>query len=141
MTWFKKLVPKSVDVPLPDEEEQETEEQSDGGELAVDVFQEGDNVILQSTVAGVKPDDIDITLAPDQVTIRGERRQQREIEEGDYFFQECYWGDFSRTVGLPVEIDVDRAEADIKDGILTLTLPKAGKSRTKKVKVRGEENE
>lgn len=112
--------------------------EEDDGQLALDVFQDKDNIYIKSTIAGVKPEDLDITLAPDSVTIQGERRHEEEVKDEDYFYQECYWGVFSRTLPLPMEIDVDGANAEIKDGILTLTLPKASKSRIKKVKVRGE---
>lgn len=106
------------------------------GQLALDVYQTKDNVVVKSTIAGVKPEDLDITITGDSVTIRGERRQEEEIKEEDYYAQECYWGGFYRSFRLPVEIDVDKAVADIKDGILTLTLPKASRSKTKKVKVK-----
>ncbi len=109
------------------------------GQLAVDVFQDKDNVYVKSTIAGVKPEDLDVTLSSNEVTISGERKQEEEVKEADYIYQECYWGVFSRSFALPVEIDVDKAEADIKDGILTLTLPKASRSKVKKVKIRGRE--
>jgi len=123
-----------------DEREIETadDDQIDG-QLAVDVFQDGDNVVIKSTIAGVKPEDLDITIANDLVTIKGERREEREETDRDYFFQECYWGAFSRSLTLPVEVDVDKAVADLKDGILTLTLPKASRAKAKKVKIRSEE--
>jgi len=81
---------------------------------------------------------LDITLGSDSITIHGERRRDETIADEDYFYQECYWGAFSRTLPLPVEVDVDKAAAELKDGILTLTLPKASRSRTKKVKIRSE---
>lgn len=140
MSWFKKIIPQQEDTEAFPQEVSEADEEGDSeGELAIDVYQDGDNLVLQSTVAGVKPEDIDISLSADQVTIRGERQRQRQVENEDYLFQECYWGNFSRTMSLPVEIDVDKATADIKDGILTLTMPKEGKTRTKKVKVTTEE--
>lgn len=137
--WFKKLIRKT-DQELDDQDEQGLAESEDeNGQLALDVYQDKDDVIVKSTIAGVKPEDLDISISSDSVTIRGERRRDEEIKEEDYFYQECYWGAFSRTVSLPVEVDVDKAEADIKDGILTLTLPKAGRTKTKKVKVRQQE--
>src|SRR3989344_2264451 len=114
------------------------EEDEEEGQLAVDVYQDKDNVYVKSTIAGVKPEDLDVTLASDMVSIRGERKHERQVKDEDYFFQECYWGSFSRALQLPVEIDVDKSEADLKDGILTLVLPKAGRSKTKKVRVKGE---
>lgn len=106
------------------------------GQLTVDVYQTKDDVIIQSVVAGVKAEDIDITIANDKVTIEGERKRQEDIPTEDYFYQECYWGPFSRSVVLPVDVDVDDVEAKIKEGILTVTLPKAAKARIRKVKVR-----
>lgn len=139
MAWFKKFLGKSApeagDGQYPDSPPAEGEEE---GQLALDVYQDKDNVIVKSTIAGVKPEDLDITIGSNEVTIQGERKQEEEVSSEDYFYQECYWGAFSRTLPLPVEIDVDRAAADLKDGILTLTLPKASRARTKKVRVKGE---
>jgi HSP20 family protein len=106
------------------------------GQLTVDVFQDDENIIIQSTIAGVSPDDLDVSITNDMVTIRGERRQQFDVDQEDYFYQECYWGTFSRSIILPVEIDADRAEAKIKNGILTVRIPKANTAVTRKLKVR-----
>lgn len=107
------------------------------GQLTVDVFQDDQNIIIQSTVAGVSPDDLDVSITNDMVTIRGERRRTYTIDPDDYFYQECYWGTFSRSIILPVEIDADRAEAKIKNGILTIRIPKANTAVTRKLKVSG----
>ena len=132
-----------------EEPEQETEadfsDESDGalssgeeqeGQLTVDVFQDDESIIIQSTVAGVSPDDLDVSITNDMVAIRGERRPQYTIDQEDYFYQECYWGTFSRSIILPVEIDADRAEAKIKNGILTIRIPKANTAVTRKLKVK-----
>lgn len=111
-----------------------TEEQE--GQLTVDVFQDDQNIIIQSTVAGVSPDDLDVSITNDMVTIRGERRQTYSVDPEDYFYQECYWGAFSRSIILPVEIDADRAEAKIRNGILTIRIPKANAAMTRKLKVK-----
>lgn len=111
------------------EEEQE-------GQLTVDVFQDDENIVIQSTIAGVAPDDLDVSITNDMVTVRGERRQPYEIDTEDYFYQECYWGTFSRSIILPVEIDSDRAEAKIKNGVLTIRIPKANAAMTRKLKVK-----
>jgi HSP20 family protein len=105
------------------------------GQLTIDMYQTKDNVIIKSTIAGVKPEDIDVTIANDMVTIRGERKRDFEASSEDYFYQECYWGSFSRSVVLPVDVDIDNVEADLKDGILTVILPKAAKARAKKIRV------
>lgn len=117
-------------------QENESDEDDNDGQLAVDVFQDKDNVYMKSTIAGVKPEDLDISIGSNIVTVRGERQQEEEIKGADYIVQECYWGSFSRSVALPVEIDPDKAEADLKDGILTLTLPKASRAKTKKLKIK-----
>lgn len=108
------------------------------GQLAIDVFQTAESVVIKSTIAGVKPEDIDIAIDKDMVTIRGSRHQEEEIRDDDYFYQECYWGDFSRSVVLPVEVKAEEAEAVLKNGVLTLTLPKAHAAKAVAVKVREE---
>lgn len=105
------------------------------GQLTIDMYQTKDNVIIKSTIAGVRPEDIDITIANDMVTIRGERKRDFEASSEDYFYQECYWGSFSRSVVLPVDVDIENVGADLKDGILTVVLPKAAKAKAKKIKV------
>ncbi len=117
-----------------DEDAVDAEEQE--GQLTVDVFQDDSNVIIQSTIAGVSPDDLDVSITNDMVTIRGERRQTYNTDAEDYFYQECYWGSFSRSIILPIEIDADRAEAKIKNGILTIRIPKANAAMTRKLKVK-----
>jgi HSP20 family protein len=107
------------------------------GQLNIDMYQTKDNVIIKSTIAGVRPEDIDITVANDMVTIKGSRRKDENIPQDDYFYQECYWGNFSRSVIIPVDIESESIEADLKDGILTVIIPKAAKAKTKKVKVKG----
>ncbi len=107
------------------------------GALNIDMYQTKDNVIIKSTIAGVRPEDIDITVANDMVTIKGSRQKEEIVSQEDYFYQECYWGSFSRSVIVPVDIDSEHIEADLKDGILTIVVPKAAKAKTKKVKVKG----
>lgn len=111
-------------------------EQEQEGQLTVDVFQDDENVLIQSTIAGVSPEDLDVSITNDMVTVRGERRQQYMVDPEDYFYQECYWGTFSRSIILPIEIDADRAEAKIKNGILTIRIPKANTAVTRKLKVK-----
>ncbi len=134
---------EETDVELDDEysdentgEHKEGEPEEQEGQLTVDVFQDDSNIVIQSTIAGVAPEDLDVSITNDMVTIRGERRQSFDAEEEDYFYQECYWGTFSRSIILPVEIDADRAEAKIKNGILTIRIPKANAAMTRKLKVK-----
>ncbi|MDD5589851.1 MAG: Hsp20/alpha crystallin family protein [Candidatus Portnoybacteria bacterium] len=105
------------------------------GQLTIDVYQTPSHIIIKSTIAGVKPEELDITITNDMVTIRGKREKDEEITTEDYYYQECYWGAFSRSVILPVDIEADRAEAALKNGILTIKLPKVEKVKTKKIKV------
>lgn len=106
-------------------------------QLTVDVFQTPNEIVIKALVAGVKPDDLDISITRDMVTIRGRRVEQREIDDDNFIYRELYWGAFSRNVVLPAEIDVDMAEAEQKHGLLTIRLPKINKDRQTKLKVRG----
>lgn len=135
------LVVEEEIVPTPEQSkkpEQNEEWMSDfEGQLNIDMYQTKDNVIIKSTIAGVRPEDIDITVANDMLTIKGARRKEDTVVQDDYFYQECYWGNFSRSVIIPIDIDSEGIEADLKDGILTVIVPKAAKAKTKKVKVKG----
>jgi HSP20 family molecular chaperone IbpA len=101
------------------------------GQLTVDVYQTDGEIVIQSAIAGVKPENLEISIENDIVTIRGERRETREKEKKNYFYQECYWGRFSREIILPSEVDSVRARAEMKDGVLTIRAPKIerGKKR------------
>lgn len=111
------------------------------GQLTVDVYQTPDEIIVESTIAGVDADEIDIDVTSEMVTIRGERKREIKVEEGDYLYQECFWGRFSRSIILPHEIDPDKAHSTVKKGILTIHLPKLNRSKGKKIKVKtGEES-
>jgi HSP20 family protein len=87
-------------------------------------------------IAGVRPEDLDISITRDMVTIKGKREEERSAHDDDYFMRELYWGSFSRTITLPVEIDVDESEAIEKHGLLILKLPKLDKKRQSKLKVK-----
>lgn len=106
------------------------------GQLTIDVFQTPKEIIIKSTIAGVKPENVDISIDNDMVTVKGERTNEHTVSEEDYYYQECYWGAFSRSVILPVDVIADKAEAKLKNGILTLKLPKARQSKTKKINVK-----
>jgi len=105
------------------------------GQLAVDVYQTDSELVIQSTIAGLKPEDLDITAQGDTVIIRG-KRENIEKEEKNYFYQECYWGSFSREIILPVEADASRAEATMVEGVLTIRIPKIEKDKKKKIVVK-----
>ena len=112
------------------------EESEKDAELTVDVYQTPDMIVVKSMIAGVRPEDLDVSITRDSVTIRGKREEERIAEADDYFTRELYWGSFSRIVTLPEEIDVDGAEAIEKHGLLILKLPRLDKKRQSKLKVR-----
>ncbi len=107
------------------------------GELSVDVYQNQNEIIIKTMVAGVRPEDLDVSISRDMVTLKGKRESERMIADHDYFHKELYWGTFSRTIILPQEIDVDAAEAIEKHGLLIIKLPKLDKNRSTRLKVRG----
>lgn len=113
------------------EEEQATED----GQLTIDVYQTPEEMVIKSTIAGVRSEDLDITIATDMVTIQGNRKKDDSISPEDYYYQELYWGPFSRSVILPQEVDTEGARAALKDGILTIRLPKFERGRTKKLRI------
>ncbi len=106
------------------------------GQLAIDVYQTPNEVVVESTIAGVKGDHLDIDVTSEKVTIRGERQKEQKISVGDYYYQECFWGKFSRSIILPEEIDPDKAHSSLKNGVLTVHLPKVHKGRARKIKVK-----
>lgn len=118
------------------EEEQWMNGDFEEGQLSVDVYQTTRNIVIKSTIAGIKVEDIDIALNNDMLTIRGKREGNKKIKESDYLFKECYWGAFSRSIILPTEVKIDRIKADLENGILTIILPKAKTKKYIEVKVR-----
>ncbi len=118
--------------------ENETDNDNDGeGQLTIDVYQTDDEIVIKSTIAGVKPEDLDVSINNDMVTIKGERKGEEEVVADNYYYQECYWGTFSRSVVLPVDVISDKIDASLKNGILTIKFPKAEKNKAKKIQVRG----
>ncbi len=114
-----------------------TEPDNNEGQLTIDVYQTENEIVIKSTIAGVKPEDLDVSINNDMVTVKGERKNEEEVMHGNYYYQECYWGGFSRSVLLPVDVIPDKADASLKNGILTIRLPKADTTKTKKIQVRG----
>lgn len=108
------------------------------GQLTIDVYQTPNEIVVESAIAGVRPDDIDVNVSSDSIAIKGERRREHHIKEDDYFYQECYWGRFARSVILPQEIDPESANVTLKNGILTVRLPKLSRVRSRKLKVKVE---
>jgi len=105
------------------------------GQLAVDVYQTKDTVVIKAPIAGVRPGDIDVAISEDVVTIRGDRKDEKAVEKEHYYVQECFWGSFSRSVILPTSTIADEAVATLKDGVLTIEIPKVVQNKIKKIKV------
>jgi len=105
------------------------------GQLSVDVYQTKSELIIQSAIAGINPESLNIVLENDVITIRGNRKKPIE-EQGDYFIKECYWGTFSREIILPVEIDPSRAKASMKQGVLIIKIPKIFREKKRKISVK-----
>ncbi len=106
------------------------------GELPVDMYHTGDAIVIRALVAGVSPDDLDIAITRDMVTIKGRREEYQEVGDDDYYHRELFWGSFSRTLLLPEEVLIDEAEAQEKHGMLEIKLPKVDKDRSTRLKVR-----
>lgn len=104
-------------------------------QLLIDISQDDDNLYITSPLAGVNPNEIDINIEKDVLTIRGQRGHDHEKKTKEYLYQECYWGQFSRSVILPVPVIESKVEASFKDGVLTITMPKAEESKQVKIKV------
>ena len=105
------------------------------GQLTVDVYQTENDLVVQSAIAGIKVEDLDVLIEDDMITVKGNRPNPLQ-EKGDYVVEECYWGPFSRKIILPVEVDSSRADAAMKDGILTIRIPKIQREKKKKVIVK-----
>lgn len=96
------------------------------GQLSVDIFEDEENLVIQSAIAGVSSEDLDIFVNADMVTIRGTRKRDARASSATMHYEECFWGAFSRTIVLPAHVKPSQANAELKDGVLTITLPKEG---------------
>ena len=104
--------------------------------LALDVYETDENLVVEASMPGTKPEEVDISVVGNTLTIKAEREEQREKkEEGRYYFRERRYGAFQRSIGLPVDVDADKAEATFKDGVLKLSLPKAEEAKPKRIQV------
>ena len=106
------------------------------GQLPVDVHQTAGDIVIRAFVAGVRPDELGISISRDMVEIEGSRMEREQVAGPDYFTRELFWGSFSRTIMLPQEVDVEASSASAKDGLLTIILPKLDKARQTKLRVK-----
>jgi HSP20 family protein len=129
------LFPEAAHLPAITEQSEATEQSwlsEDEGQLSVDVYDGDKEIMVVSAIAGVKSEDLEVFLHNDMLTIRG--RRTAPLVEGRPLVRECHWGPFSRSLILPTEIDADKITAGIKEGVLTVRLPKVNRSRTIKIR-------
>lgn len=107
------------------------EESEEEGQLAIDVYQNPKKIVIKSTIAGAKPENLKISLHHDLLTIKGRRNVEENVKDEDYLYRECYWGSFSRSIILPAEVDGKRVEAELENGVLTVTLYKINPEQIK----------
>ena len=103
------------------------------GQLAVDVYETESEFVVLTAIAGIPAKDLDILIEKEMLIIKGERPNPRKSEEKNYFYQECYWGPFSRKIILPEGIDASKADASIDKGILVITMPKILTKKKRKI--------
>jgi len=135
---YKEKRQKTKKFLLPEKKEETGQEQwmsdTSQGQLVVDIYEKEEDLIIESTIAGVKAQDIDITIEPDLIVIRGERKKPKKVDNRRYYYQECFWGKFSRTLVLPFPIKPDQVKANFKNGMLIISLPKA-EDKSKQVQI------
>jgi len=132
MSLFKKR--KETELPIASSIENDGFRETEEGQLSVDVFRKGNFLIVRSTMAGVSPDHLDIALNGDLLTIRGQRESNYEIKEDEWFHQECYWGAFSRSIILPMDVEANKADASLLHGLLEIRIPLRGTEHNIKIK-------
>jgi len=126
------------DQPVDDQQAAEAEEWDEepvAGQLAVDVFETKEKLVVKGRVAGVNKSELDVSIADNTLTIRGTLSAGNEEGVENYFLQECYWGEFSRSIVLPVPVKEDEIEAVLKDGVLTISFAKVKQDTVKKIEV------
>lgn len=117
------------------EEEWDAEDTQLPGQLAVDVYETKEKLVVKARTAGVNKNDLDVSISDNQLTIRGTLSAGNEEQVENYFLQECYWGEFSRTIALPVPVKEEEIEAMLKDGVLTISFTKVKQDTVKKIQV------
>jgi HSP20 family protein len=105
------------------------------GQLAVDVYETREKLVVKARTAGVNKDDLDVSISDNTLSIRGTLSAGNEEDVENYFVQECYWGEFSRSIALPVPVKEDEIEAMLKDGVLTISFAKVKQDTVKKIQV------
>jgi HSP20 family protein len=105
------------------------------GQLAVDVYETADDIVIIAPVAGVSLDGIQLSVADDVITIKGERKVPEETEDDSYYSRECFWGPFARSIILPTAVETDSIKASFKDSILKIKVPKTSSVAKKTINI------
>lgn len=108
------------------------------GQLALDIYQTPTHIVIVAPIAGVKMSDINVSITEDVLTVSGKRDLEFDIPDEDYYTQECFWGDFSRSIVLPAAVDTTKINASFKDAVLKVTIPKTEQNKTKVVRIKAE---
>lgn len=111
------------------------EEEAVPGQLAVDVYETKEKLVVKARTAGVNKSDLDVNISDNTLSIRGTLSAGNEDDVVNYFVQECYWGEFSRSIALPVQVKEEGIEAVLKDGVLTVSFTKVKQDTVKKIQV------
>lgn len=104
--------------------------------LAIDMYETKDDVVVKTALPGIKPEQVEVTITGDTLTIRGEAQEENEVKEEDYIRKERRYGSFCRSVTLPSGVKSDKADAVFENGVLTLKIPKADEAKPKSIKVK-----
>lgn len=124
------------DEPMQDQPQDDWEEdEAVPGQLAVDVYETKERLVVKARTAGVNKNDLDVSIADNTLSIRGTLSAGEELGVENYFVQECYWGEFSRSIALPVPVKEDEIEAVLKDGVLTISFTKLKQDTVKKIQI------
>ena len=127
--------PQQQQAAAPAAEDEWDEDDSVPGQLAVDVYETKEKLVVKARTAGVNKNDLDVSISDNQLTVRGTLSSGSEEGVENYFLQECYWGEFSRTIALPVPVKEEEIEAVLKDGVLTISFGKVQQDTVKKIQV------
>jgi HSP20 family protein len=130
----------TADTPAPQQQAQGEDTWNDSeedfpGQLAVDVYETEDNLVVKARTAGVDRDDLDVSISDGILTISGTLSSGDDTDATNWHIQECYWGEFSRTLALPVQVKEDEVSAVLKDGVLTITFAKVKQEQAKKITI------
>lgn len=127
---------QTVNTSAPAATDEEWEEENEvPGQLAVDVFETKEKLIVKARTAGVNKQDLDVSISDNTLSIRGTLSAGTEQQVENYFVQECYWGEFSRSIALPVPVKEEEIEAVLKDGVLTISFTKVKQNTVKKIQI------